>query len=84
MTLPSNFALIVTFILVAIIFVYFLLPKINLGSYGNAFLKSAIAICAIGYIAFDNFKQEKYTIVVVLIVGAFVFTYVAFNAKEKK
>jgi hypothetical protein len=48
-------------------------------------LKTAIAWCAIGYVAFDQYnKGSNLTIVFVLIIGALVFAYTAFNAKEKK
>lgn len=85
MTLPSNFVLIIGLILLIITVVYFLLPRLNLDRYGNAYLKTAIAWCAIGYVAFDQYqKGSNLTIVFVLIIGALVFAYTAFNAKEKK
>jgi predicted signal transduction protein with EAL and GGDEF domain len=84
MTLPSNLILILSLILLIIVIVYFLLPKLNLGKYGNAYLKTAIAWVAIGYIAFDMYKQDKITIVIMLVLGAMVFGYTAFTAKEKK
>lgn len=84
MTLPSNLILILSLILLIIVIVYFLLPKLNMGRFGNAYIKTAIAWLAIGYIAFDMYQQEKITIVIMLILGAFVFAYTAFTAKEKK
>ena len=51
MTLPSNLILIISLILLTVVLVYFLLPKLNLGKYGNAYLKTALAWFAIGYIA---------------------------------
>jgi len=84
MTLPSNLILIVSLILLIVVIIYFLLPKLNLGKYGNAYLKTAIAWCAIGYIAFDMYKQDKIFVVIVLVLGSIVFGYTAFNAKEKK
>ncbi|MFZ4799587.1 MAG: hypothetical protein ACOYMA_18980 [Bacteroidia bacterium] len=84
MTLPSNLILIISLILLIVVLVYFLLPKLNLGKYGNAYLKTAIAWIAIGYIAFDMYKQDKITIVIMLVLGAMVFGYTAFTAKEKK
>jgi hypothetical protein len=85
MTLPSNFVLIIGLILFIITVVYFLLPRLNLGRYTNAYLKTAVAWCAIGYVAYDQYnKGSNLTIVFVLILGALVFAYTAFNAKEKK
>lgn len=84
MTLPTNFKLITSLILFIVIIVYFLLPKLNLGKYGNAYIKTAIAWSALSYIAFDQYKHENITMVFVLIFGALVFAYTAFNAKQKK
>jgi hypothetical protein len=84
MTLPSNLILIVSLILLILVLVYFLLPKLNLGKYGNAYIKTALAWLAIGYIAYDMFKQDKFFVVIMLVLGAFVFGYTAFTAKEKK
>ncbi len=84
MTLPSNLILIVSLILLIVVLVYFLLPKLNLGKYGNAYIKTALAWFAIGYIAYDMYKQEKIFVVIMLVLGAFVFGYTAFTAKEKK
>jgi hypothetical protein len=84
MSLPANFVLIISLILLIIVVVYFLLPRLNLGRYANAYLKTAIAWCALGYIAFDKYNKDNLTIVIVLGLGALVFAYTAFNAKEKK
>jgi hypothetical protein len=84
MTLPSNLILIVSLILLIVVLVYFLLPKLNMSKYENAYIKTALAWCAIGYIAYDMYIQDKITVVVVLVLGAFVFGYTAFTAKEKK
>jgi drug/metabolite transporter (DMT)-like permease len=84
MTLPNNFILMISLIAISIAVIYFLLPKFNLGRYGKVFIQISIAFCGLGYIAYDKFKQENYTMVVVLIIGAVVFAYSAFNAKERK
>ena len=84
MTLPSNLILIVSLIILIVVLVYFLLPKLNLGKYGNAYIKTALAWLAIGYIAYDMYKQDKIFVAIMLVLGAFVFAYTAFIAKEKK
>jgi hypothetical protein len=83
MTLPSNFIIIIVLILLIITAVYFLLPKLNLSRYANAFLKTSIAWAALGYIAVDKYQENNITMVVVLSIGALVFAYTAFTAKTK-
>jgi hypothetical protein len=84
MNLPNNFILMISLIAISIAVIYFLLPKFNLGKYGKVLIQISIAFCGLGYITYDKIKQENYTMVVVLIIGAVVFAYSAFNANMRK
>jgi type II secretory pathway component PulF len=83
MELSTNIIIIVVAVLLSITLIYFILPKLNLGKYGAAIFKTALAWAMIGYMIFDLYKKESYGLIVALIIGAFTFAYTAFNAKTK-
>jgi hypothetical protein len=80
----TNVVTILGLMALILVVVYVILPKMKIGNYGSQILKIAIAWCAIGYVAFDKYKQGNLTVSVVLVLGALVFAFVALNAKEKK
>ncbi|MES2726773.1 MAG: hypothetical protein V4643_06695 [Bacteroidota bacterium] len=79
----TSFLIIVVSIAASIGLIYYLLPKFNLGRYGAAFLKTAIAWSMIAYIIFDLSKKESYGLITILVLGAVAFAYTAFIAKRK-
>lgn len=80
----QSFLIIVVSIAAGIGLIYYLLPKFNLGRYGAAFVKTAIAWSMIAYIIADLQKKGSYGLITVLVLGALAFAYTAFIAKRKE
>ncbi len=70
-------------ILVAIIFYYVILPKLNLSKQSGKIVRAALFFVMMGYLAYDFYLKEKYGYIAVLVAGSIAFVLML-NAKKKE
>ena len=66
-----------------LLFFYFVSPRMRLISYRSNINRSIIFFGMMAFLAYDFYVKEKYSFIVILLLGSFGFVYFLLKSKKK-
>ncbi|MFN6359137.1 MAG: hypothetical protein ACK4XL_09910 [Bacteroidota bacterium] len=71
-------------VVIIVIFFYMVLPKLNLGHKSGIMFRTIIFGAMMSYLTYDFIQKEKYSYLIVIVLGIIGFVLMVTNMKSKK
>ncbi|MFN5544068.1 MAG: hypothetical protein ACK49O_02510 [Bacteroidota bacterium] len=71
-------------VVIIVIFFYLVLPKLNLGHKSGIMFRTIIFGAMMSYLTYDFIQKEKYSYLIVIVLGIIGFVLMVTNMKSKK
>lgn len=71
-------------VVIIVIFFYVVLPKLNLGHKSGIIFRTILFGAMMSYLAYDFIQKEKYSYLIVIVLGTIGFVLMVTNMKSKK
>jgi hypothetical protein len=84
MVMDAKLLWLIIAVVIIVIFFYVVLPKLKLGHKSGIVFRSILFGAMISYLTYDFIQKEKYSYLIVILLGSIGFVLMVTNMKSKK